>query len=281
MFSKISSNNVLAKFFHSLSDPFNVFLAKAAKKVATLIEPIRKTDAGFMMHILEQDDIYYCQKLKENEEHLFKWVAYINAGDVVFDIGGYRGIASLIVAYHTKGGAKIFAFETNPFNVRELFKNVLLNDYRKCIFPLNIGIGDRFLLAKFGFGKDLPDYAGCGLVIPGEDRGTEKRTLKYPVFVPIMKIDDLVLSRYLPQPDHIKIDVDGAERLVLRGASQTLTKVKSIALEWVDTDQEVLSIINELEKQGFNKVFERVNSQDAAVGSIEGGNNIDTVFLRG
>ena len=45
------------------------------------------------------------------------------------------------------------------------------------------------------------------------------------------RIDDFIETFGLSRPDHIKIDVDGVEGLILRGAAKTLTSVRSVLVE--------------------------------------------------
>jgi hypothetical protein len=47
------------------------------------------------------------------------------------------------------------------------------------------------------------------------------------------RVDDLLPEFHIPQPNHIKIDVDGTELSVLKGADQTLSNpaLKSLLLE--------------------------------------------------
>lgn len=49
--------------------------------------------------------------------------------------------------------------------------------------------------------------------------------------VPAMRIDSVVAERSLPEPFLLKIDVDGAELMVLEGARETLAKTSVIVIE--------------------------------------------------
>jgi hypothetical protein len=44
-------------------------------------------------------------------------------------------------------------------------------------------------------------------------------------------IDEAISALKLPPPEHIKIDVDGIEPLILAGGTQTLKQVKSVSVE--------------------------------------------------
>ncbi len=49
--------------------------------------------------------------------------------------------------------------------------------------------------------------------------------------VPIRRVDSVVAERSLPEPFMLKIDVDGAELMVLKGASETLSKTSVVVIE--------------------------------------------------
>lgn len=46
-----------------------------------------------------------------------------------------------------------------------------------------------------------------------------------------LSMDECVRKLSLPSPDHIKIDVDGIEHHILRGATEVLRRAKSISVE--------------------------------------------------
>ena len=64
--------------------------------------------------------------------------------------------------------------------------------------------------------------------------------------------DDLINLYNLPQPDYIKIDVDGVEHLILKGAMKILKNTKSILLETnFNFEDQYLAIDRILKENGF------------------------------
>ena len=63
-----------------------------------------------------------------------------------------------------------------------------------------------------------------------------------------MSLDFLVKKGILPQPDYIKIDVDGYEDKVVSGALETIQKCKSILVE---IDNKHRHLLKEITDQGL------------------------------
>ena len=63
-----------------------------------------------------------------------------------------------------------------------------------------------------------------------------------------MRMDDVIRIQNIPQPTHLKIDVDGYENNVWEGGKQTLYNAKSILFEIHDNQKH---IVNDLLQNGF------------------------------
>jgi hypothetical protein len=69
-------------------------------------------------------------------------------------------------------------------------------------------------------------------------------------------IDSLVKSKVVPFPNHIKIDVDGIEPLILAGAQETLADVRLllIIVEVDERDEKLVDgIMDRLSLNGFEQ----------------------------
>lgn len=142
-------------------------------------------------------------------------------GDVFYDIGANIGAYSLIAAAHTKGQATIYAFEPNPGNFADLCHNIKLNSFDRCITPFYTALSNTSGLAHKGY---------IGLAAAAGVLAAEK---KLSLAVPGFSLDDLVAILHLSPPNILKLDVDGAELLVLRGARKTLgqSALRSVLVE--------------------------------------------------
>jgi FkbM family methyltransferase len=132
------------------------------------------------------------------------FAAELRRGAVVFDIGAHVGFYSLLSAVLAGPSGRVFAFEPLASNVANLRRHAALN--RVSVEVIEAAVADRDGEALFQRGAD--SYTG-GL----DDQGTP---------VAVVTMDGLRAAGRLPAPDLVKIDVEGAESLVLKGASKTI-----------------------------------------------------------
>jgi FkbM family methyltransferase len=164
----------------------------------------------------------------EKEPFTVEWIERsINPGDVFYDIGANVGAYSLIAAKATGNRARVFAFEPSPSSFRDLFRNVLLNDCAESVTPLPLVLWSESRLLSFRF-RSLRSGAA-------RHRVSSHLGLGGPLVTRVLGVclDDLVERFGVPVPNHAKIDVDGAELEVLRGAVRTLRRPewRSIIIE--------------------------------------------------
>jgi FkbM family methyltransferase len=153
------------------------------------------------------------------EPFTIEWIhSRIGAGDVLYDIGANVGVYSLVAAKKPGGGARVFAFEASYATVDSLCANIVLNDLGAQITPLPIALADATAMNVFSL-RDLK--AGAARHALGAEPPEDGPTL-YQQPVLMFTLDDVIEMFRLPSPNHIKLDVDGSELAVLRGASRTL-----------------------------------------------------------
>lgn len=179
------------------------------------------------------------------EPELLDFIDAIPAGSVYYDIGASNGI---FACYAAVKGLNVFAFEPEAQNYALLDRNNFLNNGAiKCF---NLAISDKQELGKLYSAKfeaaghlkilDQPRYVGGGDFEP-EYVST---VLKYP------------LSKWMadfgaPQPEYVKIDVDGSELDVLRGAEEALRNAKAIFIELCETSPQTPAILQLIGDLGF------------------------------
>ncbi len=193
---------------------------------------------------------FSCRK----EPETIRWIEkYIGPGDIVYDIGANVGAYSLVVNKHTKGKAKVYAFEPSFATFAQLSKNIYLNGCQGRVIPLGIALSNGTKLDVLNYSSLLPGTAlhALGKPINHLGQGFE------PVFEqPIISysLDNLIEVFHLEKPSHIKLDVDGIEWEILNGASETLNwlGLKSIQVEMEPSLETCQLIIDYMVSKDFH-----------------------------
>lgn len=136
----------------------------------------------------------------------------LEPGQIVFDVGANIGYYTLLASLRVGSGGKVFAFEPSPRNISYLYRHLALNGVANVVVVPS-ACSDRSGLALF---EQNDSCAEGRLAEPGVS--PEGKDL---LVVATVTIDSVVkLTGYAP--DVLKIDVEGAEEQVLRGATATL-----------------------------------------------------------
>jgi FkbM family methyltransferase len=133
---------------------------------------------------------------------------HVSKGNVVYDIGSHAGYFTLYSSYLVGEKGKCYAFEPNKRVYRCLIKNIKINK-RNNVFTFNVAVSDKEGFVFFKTGKG----SGTGKI--SHDLGEYK--------VKVIKLDNFVKYETYP-PNVIKIDVEGEELNVLKGAKNLLTE---------------------------------------------------------
>lgn len=202
-----------------------------------------------------------CQK----EPWTIKWIEdFVRPGDVMYDVGANVGTYSLVAAMFAKKQLQVFAFEPSFATYSSLCHNIILNDCQDSIIPLPIALSSKTGLVDLELSSLEP---GKGLHVFDKSRQTGRNgnTARYKQLILTYKLDDLVNEFNLPVPNHLKVDVDGTELDVLRGAGRTISdeRVRSLMIE-VNEDEygSDRELVEELQTKGF-QLSSRSKREDA------------------
>jgi FkbM family methyltransferase len=144
-------------------------------------------------------------------------------GEVVYDIGANIGLYTRF-AIDRFGASKVVAFEPMSSNRNQLLKNVGLSDFEDRVTVLPFALSNEDGYAKLQVDDVQGQTAALDQVTggsPAEGRlsmGLSPKTES----VETRLLDSVVYEDGLPKPDVIKIDVEGAEKMVLDGATKTI-----------------------------------------------------------
>jgi FkbM family methyltransferase len=126
---------------------------------------------------------------------------HLRTGGTFHDIGANLGWYSLNVMLKTPASA--ICFEPQP---DRLYRNLALNRVEAKVFAVALGPGEGSVAMTREH--------------KAENYVSERGSLR----VPLRTLDQLVAEHGLPPPTLIKLDVEGFEHFVLRGAERTLAK---------------------------------------------------------
>src|SRR3989338_4899915 len=228
----------------------NVRFLQSANPVFTI--PV---DGGSVRFFCPNDLTFWrARTLLTKEPDTISWIDSFAKDDVLYDIGANVGIYSVYAAVR---GLKVFAFEPESQNYAVLNRNIYLNKIQDRVIAYNVAISDG---KDTGYLNIRQLTAGAALNNFGENVDYNKKTFE-PVFKQAVLSYplDLFIEEYrLPSPTHIKIDVDGLERLIVSGMSRTLAaaSLKSVLIELntkLDEDMEVVDIMSGYRFQGVSR----------------------------
>jgi FkbM family methyltransferase len=170
-----------------------------------------------------ENDIYYFGTYEHGTLSILK--KNLCEGDIFFDIGANIGWISCVVSGFVGKSGKVYAFEPHP-RIYEIFKNNIKINNINNIFTYNIALGSKIYKTKI---YDIPNMnrGSASLISP---TGIKKDGFK----INVTTIDSLIENGQIPIPKLIKIDVEGFELKVLKGAKKLLKNSQApiICLEY-------------------------------------------------
>lgn len=189
------------------------------------------------------------RKFSEQEPETLSWITSFPPGSIFWDVGANVGSFSL---YAAQKGHFVVSFEPSPWNQEVLAKNILLNRASKNILTIPLCLTDTTTRTSLFLSRDfaMPGGAHNSVKEPVNQYGSELSNF-FELQVLAVSIDMLRTLHSLPEPDFIKIDVDGMEFEVLNGARETLKNVTSILVEYYDGHPRKEELINLLIQEKF------------------------------
>jgi FkbM family methyltransferase len=150
-------------------------------------------------HNIIADDLY------TRPDHRFSEVtSLLNKGSVVYDIGAYIGTFSIPLEIE---GMEVYAFEGFPDNYKRLEKNT--KPYKNIKVHL-VSVSNENKSIKTQFNSCMAQ------------KENPYREINYRVF------DDYIQEHNIPNPDYVKIDIEGMETLALYGMKNLLENIRPI-----------------------------------------------------
>jgi FkbM family methyltransferase len=180
------------------------------------------------------------------------WSALLRPDDAIFDVGANIGFTVQRFYGLLKGRCRIWAFEPLPRNVALLERNT--RKLRERVVVVASAVGDRDGKALFS------DNRRHGSLSRLRELGAVKASVAafwddvQDIEVPMVTLDRFVATTGGAQPSFLKLDVEGAGHLVLKGAARVLEQFRPVVSCSYHTDDERHGVTGLLAQHGYRGV---------------------------
>jgi FkbM family methyltransferase len=188
------------------------------------------------------------------------FLAHAREGMCVFDVGANIGYYTLLAARAVGPSGRVYAFEPEPHNFELLTRNVAENGFTN-VRPVNAAVSNRAGIVRLHL--DDANF-GAHSFDPGSVRNSSGRSVEAET----VRLDDFAEEAgAFDASILVKVDVQGAEGLVVEGGRRLLAlpKVTAFMEFWPEAlaraQADAACLLADLEKLGFR--FENVESPEA------------------
>lgn len=252
-------------------------------ELGEMMRPMRKSESIYLMNkmivtffgfeklylnnvVTLNSNLFYTRAEDINSGNFFNTLSTVyfhdqyHAGDllkedsVVIDAGANLGLFSLLACQKVTKG-QVYAFEPvkRTFNLLEKNgKNI------KNFYPIRKGLGDRSGHKKIGISNES---SACNSIIDSGFYQKFSKTFFKKELIEIITVDEFVEKNGLSKVDFIKIDTEGYERQVIRGAVKTIKKYKPViavsAYHLADDKKEIPKMIKQIDHNYKHKLSAR------------------------
>jgi FkbM family methyltransferase len=197
--------------------------------------------AGIWLHLNPRFEAVYAGRNYEPavEKALF---SHIQPGNIFYDVGAHIGVFSLMAARLAGPRGCVFAFEPDPANLRRIEEHIERNQL-PMIEPVSRAAWSsagraRFERANPRSSLNRGSLAAVATVVSDETFEVETITL-----------DEFSVQN--SPPDLVKLDVEGAEAGVLRGADMIFRRFKPVLVCEIHHPQAASEVTQWLDERGY------------------------------
>ena len=218
---------------------------------------------------------YRAKSFEYKEPETIEWIENFDQKQCLLDVGANIGMYTLFALFK---GHEVIAIEPEAHNFCLLNRNIMINNFCDRAISYPVALNDKptvskLNLASFEYGSALHSF---------------DRTINQygDQFNPItnqgvigVTMDELILS-LKKEVNHIKIDVDGNEFLVLKGGEKTFrsNSLQSVLIELDYTHMEYKSSVELIESYGFK--LHNIESGSNKRGRKDFHSTANHIFLR-
>ena len=215
-----------AMSFPSLASDYTAFVRSLRERlhpVGVWETRVAEPESGLKFQVDLGDrlgcDIYYGYYQESFESQLL--FNLLNSGSIFLDIGANFGYYAVTAAKLTGSEGTVCAFEPNEDAYKLLQANVEINGFQEIVRCHQACVGAEDGETDF-YVSEESSFSGMS--------PTGRSKLRQKVRVPVCTLDSILSQLELSQIDAMKIDVEGYEFAVLRGAMETLRRSPNLVI---------------------------------------------------
>lgn len=192
------------------------------------------------------------KRIFKKEPLTIKWLDTIRAGETLIDVGANVGMYSMMAGVGR--GATVYSLEPESQNYAVLNQNIASNECTN-ITAFNIGALDFNGYSVL----NMTGHKGPGTAVHSVqeelDHVLKPKEVNFKQGLYVCSLDTFIDELKI-KPKHIKIDVDGLEHRVIKGALNTISgkKIQSILIELNHNLREHRDVIETIQSKGFELV---------------------------
>lgn len=208
----------------------NFATSLALEKIWNLKYEYKLDSKSLFFHTPNWLSEYRARTLISKEPETILWINTFPPNSVLYDVGANVGIYSIYAASIKE--ARVISIEPSFLNLELLFRNIQANNLQNkvTIVPLSLSLNNQVANFYMQSGDNIwggsHNTSGKGLA----QDGNLMRDFLISSQVEL-SMDSLIEIFGLPNPEYLKLDVDGLESEILKGATKSLKTVKSILVE--------------------------------------------------
>lgn len=135
--------------------------------------------------------------------------------DWIIDGGGCFGDTGVFFAAAAGPGGRVYSFEPLPAHCEVIATNISQNK-----------LGDRMFCIPKGLGDQTNEVSGVASNLTGVTNPGFSMANREEAGIPVITIDDFATFQQLERIDFIKLDVEGLELPILRGAANSIARFR-------------------------------------------------------
>jgi FkbM family methyltransferase len=169
------------------------------------------------MHTADMYEYVRVQSFEDDKPIIAAITQQLSKGETFWDIGTSIGLYSNYVAKVVGTTGHVISYEPELRSRERLLENIAFNNNTGIIQVVNYALGKE----KGSFTMELAEKASAGnhkILSAGESSGAGKTQT-----VEVLTADEVIGLLTLPQPNAVKIDVEGQEENVILGAKSVLS----------------------------------------------------------